>query len=966
MLEEMGRYTDALASFGQALQLKPAEAEALVCYQRVLEHMPDAAQGFNSLGIALSECGQSQQAMASFQRATELAPGDAEAYNNAGLLLASLGRTEEAIEYYRKAVDLSPDYANGQWNLALALLSVGQFPEGWQRFGWRRRANLGAIPQTHRDDPPTWRGQPLDSGTLLIRHEQGVGDCLQMIRYLPMVRSRLTQAGHTSSAVVCLEVPESLMGLLSTVDGADQVVTAPADGRPALPADLHAFTLDLPGILQTSLDTIPAATPYVGADPAKVSRWKARLDGPGLKVGLVWAGSPRHTRDSQRSCPLRFFRNMVDVPGVRFFSLQHGVGRGQLAVYGTWPIVDLADDLTDWSETAATIANLDLLISVDTAVLHLAGAMAKPAWAVLPFVADWRWMKHRSDSPWYPSLRLFRQPAPGDWEQAIASIKDELRSLAAATPCSSTSLDRALRLINEGHALLGQGEVGPAMTSFDQAIALHPELAEAHYNRGVALTGLGRCEEAVASYQQAIQARPGFVQARINLANLYRHRGQFDLAVSHFQQVLQVNPEHWKALDGLGETLRLSGQTEQAIAHLQRAVHARPEIYEAHLHLGRAWADHHGLDEAVECFSRAARLRPHQAEPHCNLGAALALAGCHDQALAEYDLAIEIDPDSPGAHWNRALLYLQTGRFREGWKEAAWRHRMATFAGPGSPFRPSRPLWDGSRFDGRRLLVRCEQGLGDTLQFSRYLPAVKRLGGDVLFEVQQPLFRLFEGIPAIDGLIGQRGADPAGVAFDLEVWLMDLPAILDTTIDTIPAKVPYLWSNPMQAQAWRERLAGPGLKVGLAWAGSARHAANHIRSCPLVDLEPLTRAQGVRFFSLQKDVTDSDKAWLRRMDIRPLGDDLKDLGDTAAAMEALDLVISVDTAVLHLAGALGKTAWGLLGYAPDWRWMLHRDDSPWYPSLRLFRQARGQSWQAVVSRAARELTALNRRPRSPG
>ena len=418
-LDHMGRYAEALAAFGQVLRLRPDDAEALACYKLVLERMPDAAEGFNDLAIALSEWDQIPQALACFQRAIDLSPAYAEAHNNLGLLLKGQGRIEEALASCRKAVDLSPGYANAQWNLALALLLAGQFQEGWWRFGWRHKADLEAILQSQRDEPATWHGDPCPGRTLLIRYEQGMGDCLQMVRYLPMVKA-------ACGGTVLLEAPRSLMQLLSRVDGVDQIVEALPDGRPATAFDLHAFIMDLPGIFRTTADTILAVVPYVRADPRRVLLWKERLSGGELKVGIVWAGSPRHTNDRNRSCPLHRFGTLMEMPGVRFFSLQKGPARSQLAQHSDWPLVDLADDLGDWADTAAVVENLDLVISIDTGVLHLAGAMGKKAWAVLPFVPDWRWMLARGDSPWYPTMRLFRQPKPRDWDSVFLAVADQL------------------------------------------------------------------------------------------------------------------------------------------------------------------------------------------------------------------------------------------------------------------------------------------------------------------------------------------------------------------------------------------------------------------------------------------------------------------------------------------------------------------------------------------------------------
>ena len=959
----MGRYADALAAFGQALRLKPDDADALAGYKDVLERMPDAAEGFNDLAIALSEWGQTPQALACFQRAIELSGDYAEAYNNAGLLLKGIGRVDEAIRYARRAVDLAPGYANAQWNLALVLLLTGQFREGWRRFGWRHKANLDAILQSQRDDPATWRGDAFPGRTLLIRYEQGVGDCLQMARYLPLVKAR--------GGTVVLEAPKPLIRLLSRLDGVDQVLEALPDGRPATASDLHAFIMDLPGIFDTAVDTIPAVTPYLRADPGQVLRWRERLSGDHLKVGIVWAGSPRHTNDLNRSCPLHHFRTLLEIPGVRLLSLQKGPARSQLASRNDWPVANLADDLGDWADTAAVIENLDLVIGVDTAVLHLAGAMGRRVWAILPFMPDWRWMLHRDDSPWYPTMRLFRQPRPGDWDSVFAALRSQLGILRCEsqtpTPDALGAVEQACRLVNDGHASLGRGRIDLAVGAFERAIALHPDFAEAHYNLGVALGELHEIDHAAACYRRAIELRPDLVQAPYNLANLYRQAGQGDLAVTYYRKALQIDADHWNTLNNLGQTLRISGRADQSVPYLQQAVRLRPEGYEAYVNLGLAMIDCGDLDQALGAFEKALELRPHSAEAFCNAGAALNLLGRYPQAIERYEQAIQEQPDHAEAHWNRALLLLLTGRFGEGWAEYPWRRKTAAMQ-MAYPHTHTQPSWDGTPFVGRRLLVHYEQGLGDTIQFARYLPMVRQRGGMVLFETPQPLYGLLKGLPGIDERVASSpGAGPQA-QFDLQVSLLDLPGIFGTTLETIPAQVPYLFADPDKARIWKERLKGSGLKIGLVWAGGpvGRDRVSTLRDrwIRLEQLRPLSGIPGVTLYGLQKG-----PAACQSQEVSPpflaanLGPEFEDFTDTAAALSNMDLIISIDTSVAHLAGAMGRPTWTLLKHDADWRWMLGRSDSPWYPTMRLFRQGKGQGWESVIAQVADELTILSAKSR---
>lgn len=420
--EQAGKIDEAIEAYGRALELEPDNQKTLAAYRRCIEQIPDAAEAFNHLGIALAQSSRPEEAQDCFKRAIELNPGCAPAHNNLGLLLKSLAQYDQAIACYRRAVDLDPEYANAQWNLSLVLLLQGQFAEGWRQFKWRTRAKLDAILDSQREAPPSWDGTPFRDKRLLVRYEQGLGDNIQCIRYIPMIKRLGGQ--------VIVESLEPLLGLFQQIREIDQLVEASPDGRPTVDFDLFAFALDLPGIFNTELESIPADTPYLYADIDKANAWRKRIACPDFKIGIVWAGSARHSNDHNRSCELKHFRTLGDLPGLRLFSLQKGPAQSALHDPAFRSIHNMAHLLQDLSETSAAIENMDLVISVDTAVLHLAGAMGKPVWAILPHVPDWRWLLKRDDSPWYPGMRLFRQPKPGDWASVMQSVCKELRQMS--------------------------------------------------------------------------------------------------------------------------------------------------------------------------------------------------------------------------------------------------------------------------------------------------------------------------------------------------------------------------------------------------------------------------------------------------------------------------------------------------------------------------------------------------------
>ena len=513
--------------------------------------------------------------------------------------------------------------------------------------------------------------------------------------------------------------------------------------------------------------------------------------------------------------------------------------------------------------------------------------------------------------------------------------------------------------INIGSAFLAYGKLEKALEHFRQTVRLRPGFAEAHYNLGIVQARLVNLDEAVESYRQSISLKPDFQPAHFSLANAYRDMNLPDQAMQHYQAVLRHNPRHFKALTGLGVVVHELGRSDQAVALLQQAIQIKPDYDQAYKELGLIFVDLCEFQKTLECFHTLVQLRPDWADAHCNEGAALNQLGRYDEAIAKYRDALEVDPNHASAHWNRSLLFLLLGRYAEGWPEYRWRLRMDTIQ-MAYPHTYAQPQWDGACFADRRLLVHYEQGLGDVLQFIRYLPLVKALGGTVIFETPQPIRDLIQDWGCIDELIVSNQQRPAHTAFDLQTSLLDLPGLFQTTLDNLPGKRPYIRAEPTRVKHWADRFPEAGFKVGLVWAGGAvgrqRVASLGLRSCQLQDLAPISMIPDVKLFGLQKGPGSAQiNALSSNFLTRNVGEEFADFADTAGAVENMDLVISIDTSVAHLAGAMGKPTWVLLKYDADWRWLLERTDSPWYPSMRLFRQARNETWPTVIERVTQAL-----------
>ena len=1168
-LAEQGKLQEAAASFREAISLRPGYAEAhyalgntfggldrheeaVSCYQEAIRQRPNYADAWNNLGLSLTDVGRAREAEIALRQAMRLRPESADAHNNLGMALAergdlveaewyyhqalqleprcvsahvnlgsalkAAGRLQEAVACYEVALALEPDSASAHWNRALAWLQQGNFEQGWREYDWRWRRR-GAKPRRFRQ--PAWDGSPLQGRTILLWSEQGLGDTIQFVRYTRLVN----QQGGT----VILSCPPPLHRLLQRCPGIDRLVPEGADPPDF---DVHAPLLTLPALLGTTLASVPAEVPYLSAEPELVEHWQQRLTGlRGLRVGIVWQGNPRHKWDRYRSLPLPLLEPLARVEGVCLVSLQQGPGKEQLGLLGSrFPVTlfeDTPDDPPSFEKTAAVLKNLDLLICCDTAVAHLAGALGVPVWVAIPYLSDWRWLQVREDSPWYPTMRLFRQKRLGDWSPVFDRMTQELRRYAAATgraqpltvevspgefldrlaalevrstrpndaealartqreiaalrpaaqrltlespqvprlaaalrqahadlnearedmagreragDCGQDFLERArtvCRLERERQALIAaidagyrrpdsvasagtresgeepsrptslgemltratsavdtgdmmgaerlyrqvlhadpynvtaaaglaevcqaSGRTSDALSFFSRALRVRPEDADLHYRRGLVLEEMEDIGEALASFRAVLRHRPDHADAHYHAGLALARQKKLAEAVKAFRAVLRHHPDHADALRSLAEALQQQGQAAEAEAAYRDVLRLRPEEPSAHNALGIFLVKQGDPASALAYFQEARRLEPGRASWHHNLGAALADSGRVSEALPSFEEALRLQPNHAEAHKGRAMAWLQLGDFARGWVEYEWRWRCQDFTRP--PYR--QPAWDGSSLEGRTILLDSEQGLGDTLQFVRYATLVKQLGARVVLHCPRSLERLLRTCPGVDICVAKGDPLPP---FDCYASLLSLPRLLGTALETIPANVPYLFVEPEMLERWGREL-GPvqGLRIGISWQGNPRHPRDRSRSVPLREFAALARVPGVRLFALQKGHGREQLPQTAKLfPVTDLGKRLEDFADTAAVMRQLDLVICCDSAVAHLAGALAVPVWLALPFAVDWRWLVGREDSPWYPSMRLFQQQKAGDWAGVFERLAGEVRRFCPGDRSRG
>jgi tetratricopeptide (TPR) repeat protein len=499
---------------------------------------------------------------------------------------------------------------------------------------------------------------------------------------------------------------------------------------------------------------------------------------------------------------------------------------------------------------------------------------------------------------------------------------DEAAQLYDVILAAAPDRPDALNLL--GLARYQQGRNADALRLIGAALARADKSADIINNFALVLAALGRQEEALAHFEKALAIAADHVNALANRADTLKRLKRDEEALAAYAQLLTVQPDHLGAMNESGGLNTRLGRPEAALAHYDRAL---------------------AIASAAELY--------------VNKGTALRALNRDDEALASFAAAAAVRPDCAEAHWNAALVRLRHGDFATGWRDYEWRWRKADWAGRQRDF--ASPPWRGrGPIAGKTVLLHAEQGFGDTIQFARYARLVAERGATVVLECQPQLKNLLQNI---DGAAHVIAAGEPLPSFDVHCPLLSLPLALGTELATVPCGVPYIRPPAERTEKWRDRLPSRGRqRVGLCWAGSGAHLSDRHRSISFDQFCPILSVDGIDFVSLQKELRPLDAALLRKHDVAQPSADFADFADTAAVIAMLDLIISVDTSVAHLAGAMGKPVALLLPFSPDFRWMLDRDDSPWYPTMRLFRQTSLGAWDGVITRVRDALVEIVRRP----
>lgn len=845
-----------------------------------------------------------------------------------------------SVDWYVRAREAGGSAELLWQNEALTRWAIGDFAGG--NIAYRNRP--ASSKHLYLPGLPEWRGEDLSGKRLLVHSEQGIGDVIQFIRYMPYLRER--------TETVLFNTYRDVLALLRTDANTERVEDLIEDDVLSQ-IDYQICMMDVPGYLRANgIADFPPDTPYLFPNRDKIEAWRKKLDAfAGLKIGLVWAGNPKHQNDANRSASLVEWRALADIAGVTWFSLQKGNGEPEAAYppYGL-DIHDLGKDIVDLSDTAAILANLDLLISVDTSVTHLAGACGFPCWTLLPQKCqDWRWASQGEVPQWYPSMRLFVRPDTEDWNAFIRrQILPKLLALGATLRDKPRPPPTDADRIRESFK---HQPIAETLALCEQALAKAPEDPRLCLICAEVAAAAGDQTRSLELLKTVLKAQP---------RNLDAHRLSIPLVAKNDLLGASMHLQALLAIDGSNPVVL------REAARFYLTHHAPLLAYLIMRHLASE------SDSSLNLPALAlSLLRLGNAQAAAALVADIDLQESDDQSFLYELLYVYTNLDMKSkAHQLKARivqlfpdaddtnLLIGTALLRWG-DPAGWAYYNRCHWSEPTEAPLSVPAWRGENLVDKHLLIYQDQGYGDVIQFfpllSRHPPTQK-----ITFSVFGELHELLTQQPAPPNVefITHKELQSRPVNYDYRIGFMHWVADMAPDLNVPPAGFPYLTARPTERlQKWKEATAqDPHLKVGALWAGNPRHFNDYNRSTSLSDWLPIAGVANVALYNLQRDEPSNQAIEFPQFDLRNIVADCGSLSDTAYAITLLDLVIAVDTGPAHLAAALGVETWILLpAISTDFRWQTGRDDCPWYPSVRLFRQQAGETWAQVLMRVAAAL-----------
>jgi tetratricopeptide (TPR) repeat protein len=993
---------EVLVHMGRVLIALKLTEQAKKVFTKLIKLIPNQPDGYNGIGAAYLLEFNIKKSIEYFHKALFKDPNHATTLGNLGVAYKADGQYQKAMENLKKAIYIDPKNTEHNWNQALLQLLTGNYLEGWKNYEWRfhpDRTVIDKVSLPKSNIPMLLNSDSVKGKTVALMAEQGFGDSIQFNRYAQLLRNE--------GAQVVVMTAEPLMSLMQTLPWANFVCNR-WSVCPHL--DYWVYPMSLPGRYKTEIESIPKQIPYLFAQESHYQHWKAQLGNKKtkLRVGLVWAGRPIHGNDKNRSMKLEDFAVLAS-SDVEFISLQIGDRAGEGAPEGM-QIIRIGEGLKSFADSAAVLTQLDLLISIDSAPVHLAGALGCPVWVLIPANPDFRWLLDRSDSPWYESsLRVFRQKKLGDWVPVMQEMREALSDLInnpikrdalviPDIPFNQEILNEAgaLPLLRVAIQLQQKNQTSIAVKIYQFILKYNPNELDAVRNLGIAYRGLGEQLLASQCYEKVLNLDPNDVYAHANFANLLLDMKQIDLAEKHakralelgvntsnpwyslsvvyqikheytiagkmIEKALDIEPDNVTYLTMKGLIYKQVNQLDQARLYLDKAHQLNPQHTEAELGLAQLFceegqfekslASHNSLIEKIKSSSSVRLL----AEVMSSRASLLIRMGEFQLAVSDYQDSVNLEPNNADMHFNLGMYQLLIGKFDTGWREYEWRYHSSRQAVD----RVKKPvylsssskekMWEGESLLGKAIILAAEQGNGDNIQFVRYAKFLKAQGANVFLACPSPLAQVMETCTWLDGVI----CDPQKIPhIDYWTFPLSLPYRFETNLETIPADIPYLSSNVEQRQKWHKKLLEKGLLgkplIIIVNKGSPGHGNDKNRSVELELFKDIIKNPNFDYIVMDYESRDREQIACGDTNLENIGAHLENFSDSAAVIAFAKLVISVDSAPLHLAGAMGIATFALIPFVPDWRWMLNTNHSPWYPNMHLYRQDDSKNWDSVVS-----------------
>jgi tetratricopeptide (TPR) repeat protein/glycosyltransferase involved in cell wall biosynthesis len=831
-------YANAWFNWGNTLKDQKNFDLAIERYKMAIACNSTFAEAYNNMGDCFGEKNRFDLSLLAYENAIKINPKIEGVYYNIGNLYYRIHRYQRSLDFFKHSIAIQPDYKDAHYHMSFLYLIMGDYEKGFREYEWRLKR--GPITGDNFAQP-CWDGQPAKDKTLFVYSEQGFGDNIHFCRYLSMIAGKVKK--------IIFGAREEQVRLFKTISNVDEVI---GQGEKLPQFDIHCSVMSLPYLFQTNAKTIPCNTPYFFPDfysqSSELYEFIEKQAGDLLRVGIVWGGNPEYKSDKKRSIPLEKMDQLFKISGIRWFSFQKGLYSKSIKMYKN-TIVDLSHYFEDFYDTAMGLSQMDLLITVDTSVAHLAGALGIPFWLMIPSQSDWRWLLDRSDSPWYPTCLIFRQAIGDDgWQTVLDQVCNALRSAMSDTPDCSV---------------------------------------KKHFHEGLAQ---------------------------------YRSQNYHHSCIA-FQKVLSTNPISWEAEYNLSGLFAKQNFRHYAILFGQRACRRHTQKAQVWQHLGKQYIQCQDIHRAINCFGHAQQLSDFK------------------NARINYDMG---------------RLLLLNGQWQEGLQWYEYRRTCNIL--------PERrkydmPQWDGQPFKNKTLLLYSEFLGKSLIMYLRFAPLVKQLGGTVVLETTTGIYRLAMSALRVDRIFyypGNQDSEPVS-AFDIQASLESIPYLLNIPKHAIPHDAPYLQPKirhiPLTSYI---QSFGSTLKIGVSWFSEPSKINGY--SQIISQLMPIFQLEDVTFFHIGYHP-------LSLIDSINIPDELKDLSiflddshDMASAIAQMDVIVSFDNLVGHLAGAMSEKVYMILPHLPEWYWQMDSSLSHWYPSMRLFRVKTPSDGQTILQEMIERLS----------